>query len=469
MWCRWASSGAHAASGGAARRGRSMAHRWMVALALIVIGVIGLWAPDVMAAGAPGTEVGDMGEGRNVAIMLENMLNGLTAAFTPDISAAIGRTIVMSFVTMAIVWGGVQIVGGMDFVEAVVRLVKLVALAAVAMATFEPVPWLGGMSLGAAVQKMFMDAAGLEKALGNPAVAIAGKFLEVIFKMLDFNIMPPTLTGTWDKIDWIVSNPVHAIVGTLEVFGSVIAMGVAAALVVGEVFMADITMKLAIALAPVLAPWIMFAPTSFLFDAWLKTLLASGMAYFVASLVAKGADGFTAAAAAAVAGLSGATYSITSVMAVFGGLFLVSLIFVFVAGKVTDLAARLIAGGVLSGVSIQAFRQGVGALAATASSPGRAAGAAGRAAGGAGRAAALAAKLGAAGYYGAKGGAAGFSRGIGVGGKVGGAARGAFAAGGKGMKFDIGGAREAAKWAGGQSRPAKAGETKPSGAFSNLK
>jgi hypothetical protein len=50
------------------------------------------------------------------------------------------------------------------------------------------------------------------------------------------------------------------------------------------------------------APWIMFAPTSFLFDAWLKTLLASGMAYFVASLVAKGADGFTAAAAAADGG-----------------------------------------------------------------------------------------------------------------------------------------------------------------------
>jgi hypothetical protein len=142
------------------------------------------------------------------------MLNGLTEAFTPDISAAIGRTIVMSFVTMAIVWGGVQIVGGMDFVEAVVRLVKLVALAAVAMATFEPVPWLGGKSLGAAVQTMFLECSGAgDSAIGNPAVAIAGKFLEVIFKMLDFNIMPPTLTGTWDKIDWIVSNPVHAIRG----------------------------------------------------------------------------------------------------------------------------------------------------------------------------------------------------------------------------------------------------------------
>lgn len=424
MWYRWASNGADAASGSAARRERSMAHRWMMALALIVIGVIGLGAPEVMAAGVPETGVGDMGAGRDVADMLTSILKGMTEAFKPKISAAIGRTIVVSFVTMAIVWGGVQIVGGMDFVEAVVRLVKLGALAAVAMATFEPVPWLGGKSLGGAIQTMFLSASGLDSAIGA-AVSIAGQFLEVIFKMLDFNIMPPTLTGTWDKIDWVVSNPVHAFVGTLEVYGAVIAMAIAAALVVGEVFMADITMNLAIALAPVLAPWIMFAPTSFLFDAWLKTLLASGMAYFVASLVAKGAAAFTTAAATAMAGLNGATYSITSVMAVFGGIFLVSLIFVFVAGKVTDLAGRLIAGGVLSGISIQAFRQGVGALATTGGAAGRAASSAVR--GTAGGMAAVA------------GGVAGLRGGSGVLGKAGRMIVGAQAAGSAGLRLNAGG------------------------------
>lgn len=315
---------------------------------------------------------------------LNNMFKAIKETFNPKISTAVGKQIVAAFMVLGIVLGAVQIIGGMDFVEAVVRYCKLGALGLLALACFEPVGWLGGNTLGTALRDLFIDGgAAILADTKDPAVYMAFKFMEVFDKAINVAVIPPDITTWYGKLGFVLSNPVSTLIALVMVVLSAVVLLLAGMVVVSEVFMASISMDLALALTPVLAPWIMWRPTSFLFDAWLKTILASGMAFLVASLMGKGALVFVGEASKiAHPDQLGAAYSLSSVAAAYGGFFLLSLIFLFLASRVTGLAASMVRGGILSGVSIAEFRQGVGSLNSLASRGGSAARAGAAVAGG---------------------------------------------------------------------------------------
>lgn len=295
---------------------------------------------------------------------LNNMFRAIKSTFNPKISTGVGKQIVLAFLVLGIVLGSIQIIGGMDFVEAVVRYCKLGALGLLAVACFEPVGWLGANTLGAWLREMFIDGgAAILADTNDPPVYMAFKFMEVFDKAINVAVIPPDITTWYGKLGFVLSNPVSTLIALVMVVLSAVTLAVAGTVVVSEIFMASISMDLALALAPVLAPWIMWRPTSFLFDAWLRTILASGMAFLVASLMGKGALVFVGEAAKiANPDQLGKVYSLSSVAAAYGGFFLLSLVFLFLATKVTQLASSMIRGGVLSGISITEFRKGVGTL-----------------------------------------------------------------------------------------------------------
>ncbi len=317
---------------------------------------------------------------------LGNMFKEIKGIFNPDISDSIGKRIVMAFLVMGIVIGGVQIMGGMDAVEAIVRYVKFGALGLLAIACFSPVGWLGGETLGTLLRGLFIDTGlAVLTESKDPPVYMALRFMEVFDAAVSVPVIPPHITDWTDKLSFLLANPVQTTVGMIMVLLASVTLLLAGMIVIGEIFMASITMDLAIALAPILTPWIMWRPTSFLFDAWLKTILMSGMAFMIAALMGKGALAFVGEAAkiAPAAGIKpGESYSGYSIIAAYGGFFLLSLVFLFLATRVSSLAGGLIRGGMLSGVSIQEFRQGVGSLGGLASRSASPAPAAGGAIGG---------------------------------------------------------------------------------------
>jgi hypothetical protein len=320
---------------------------------------------------------------------LGNMFKEIKGIFNPDISDSIGKRIVMAFLVMGIVIGGVQIMGGMDAVEAIVRYVKFGALGLLAIACFSPVGWLGGETLGTLLRGLFIDTGlAVLTESKDPPVYMALRFMEVFDAAVSVPVIPPHISGWSDRVGFVLANPIETLVAMIMVVLASVTLLLAGMIVIGEIFMASITMDLAIALAPILTPWIMWRPTSFLFDAWLKTILISGMAFMIASLMGKGALAFVGEAAkiAPAAGVKpGESYTMFSIIASYGGFFLLSLVFLFLATRVSSLAGALIRGGILSGVSIQEFRQGVGSLGGLASrAASGAAPAAGAAAGAAG-------------------------------------------------------------------------------------
>lgn len=317
----------------------------------------------------------------NAGTALSRMFATLQETFRPKIGPELGTQIVAAFMVLGIVVGAVQVIGGMDFVEAVVRYCKLGALALIALACFQPVSWLEGNSLGMFLREQFIDGgAAMFAESKDPPVYLAYQFMKVFDKAISVNVIPSDLTVWYEKFGFILAHPIATLIALLMVVASAIVLAGVGALVVAEVFLAAISMDLALALTPILVPWVMWRPTSFLFDAWLKTILASGLGFLVASLLGKGSLAFVEVASTLADGLTyGKTYSIASVAAAYGGFFLISLIFAFLASKVIKLAESLIGGGVLSGFSIQAFRNGVGNLNRVAARGGAVARAAGKA------------------------------------------------------------------------------------------
>lgn len=289
------------------------------------------------------------------------------------ISASTGVNTIIALYTIGIAIGGIKIAGGMDLVEAVIEWVKLSLLASFALAAIMQMPWLQSMTgtqgtLGQVVQSAFISLGNQVFGSGGSdggALKAAGTFMQTIFRLLDVQLMPSELTGDWDKFVFLATNAHSAIAAVLMLFGTAVAMAVAGAIVVGEVFFALLSMDLAVAMAPLLVPWVMFKPLSFLFDAWLRTILVGGMTYVVASLIARGADAFANAMVAmsqGAFGKTGETVSFSSVAVAYSGMLLSALVFVFIAMKVNSLASTLISGSGVSGIGIAGFRQAVGGV-----------------------------------------------------------------------------------------------------------
>lgn len=167
-----------------------------------------------------------------------------------------------------------------------------------------------------------------------------------------------------------------------------LGLGVAAILV------AKFQMALAIALAPLLIPWIVFKPTEFLFSGWLNFFLKAGFGlvgiFAVSAVVLKGSD--------AMAAMITTTNSDMAGVMTFGVMAGMSLIFAYLMLKGADIGEGIIGGSATGIGQLSSVMKG-GAMGATGRMTGATTGAMGSAAkiGGAQAAGKIAGNMGATG------------------------------------------------------------------------
>jgi len=157
--------------------------------------------------------------------------------------------------------------------------------------------------------------------------------------------------------------------GLLMWFICMIAYIIAGAMILGEAVAADLTIQVALAFAPLMVPWLLFAPMRFLFDAWVKTLLVGGVGFLIALLFCCAMTAFANAASNALNATVGNSFESTKLIATFSPILLGSVVMIMIASKVMSFAHSLVSGGGMSGLSLDSFKMAVGTVSAAAAAP----------------------------------------------------------------------------------------------------
>jgi hypothetical protein len=258
--------------------------------------------------------------------------------------------------------------------------VRLSVLAGLALAAIQPQPWFAAMTgydtLGKAIEGGFyliMRWAAGAAHLGDLADTssmirtVANVVLTALFKMGEVQVFPAG-TSLWKAM----TNVTGLMVGLLMWFMCVVAYVIAGALVLGEAVAADLTIQIALAFAPLLVPWVLFAPLRFLFDAWLKTLLVGGVGFVIAILFCSGMAQFAASATQAMAQLPAESFINAQLIATFSPILIGSILMILMAGKVMSFANSLLSGAGMSGLSLGDFKNALTGTGAGVSGAGRA-------------------------------------------------------------------------------------------------
>ena len=165
---------------------------------------------------------------------------------------------------------------------------------------------------------LFLDKSGayyIVDTMDNLAAAIGGANMSTldsaiataadpIFKSIAAVVNQPRATeGATAKIsDWdipahlasIVASGASWMMGALAKVATVFVLIMAGVVMIGHIIMGFISVKLVLALAPVMVPFLMFKPLSWLFDGWLKFLLGACMLKVVVSFLLLVAAGLLA-------------------------------------------------------------------------------------------------------------------------------------------------------------------------------
>jgi hypothetical protein len=182
-------------------------------------------------------------------------------------------------------------------------------------------------------------------------------------------------SGLWNAI----TAPISSVAMLIFKIGVVLIMLMATALGVAAILVAKFQIALAIALAGLFIPWIMFKPTEFLFSGWLNFFLKAGFGlvgiFAVGAVVQAGALGLATMIPATTTDLAGVlTYAAMAGM---------SVIFAYLMLKASDIGEGLVGGSATGIGQLSSVAKG-----SAASSPGKMAGAAVGGVGSAGRVAA---------------------------------------------------------------------------------
>jgi type IV secretory pathway VirB6-like protein len=131
----------------------------------------------------------------------------------------------------------------------------------------------------------------------------------------------------------------------------------ATAIGLGVLFMAKFQVALAVALAPVMIPWLLWRPTEFLFSGWLSFLL-KGAFISVAVFAIEGAIRSSVAGMSNIAAM--AAPGVDSAMT-FGALALMAMLFAFLLLKSAEIGGGIISGAVSGIGGFQAISNGAAA------------------------------------------------------------------------------------------------------------
>lgn len=196
------------------------------------------------------------------------------------------------------------------------------------------------------------------------------------------------ITNIWNAdsptsgISALFSTPLQSFTMLLLRLGIMFLMLVAAGLGVAAILVAKFQIALAIAVAPLLIPWILFKPTEFLFSGWLNFFLKAGFGlvgvFAVSSVVAKGA--------AEMVNLIKSTDSSIAGIMTYAAMGAMTIIFTYLMLKGSDIGEGIIGGSATGIGQLTSVAKG-----SAASSPARMAGMAAKGAGSAGKVGAAAA------------------------------------------------------------------------------
>lgn len=199
----------------------------------------------------------------------------------------------------------------------------------------------------------FVLGAGLPKLPGvieSSVTSIAGLFGAGTTSNLETSLatnMLESASRVWDadKADAGILSTLTAPLSTFAILllriGVIFLILVGAGLGVAAILVAKFQMALAVALAPILIPWIVFKPTEFLFSGWLNFFLKSGFGlvgvFAVSAVVVKGSQSMTTLISNTSSDLAGVmTFVVMAAMTV---------IFIYLMLKGADIGEGIISGG----------------------------------------------------------------------------------------------------------------------------
>ena len=347
--------------------------RWLLVLGLLLTAGVAFAQgdPPITDPQAPQFQLGDA---------INGVVDALLGAFRQQVfSPSAGLRTVYALVTIMVAFSALRMgfLGDIGYTEMLVDWFKLAAIASVAVCAITPLDsliWLFGakITLGQAIENWFLSVAGLgQNVIGDGLKS----WMEVLKKLLNAPIIPPHVAAAniLSKGSWILTHCITLLGALIFQILAVIALGIAAIITVGHLLAAKILMSLAISMAPMLVPWILFRPLQFLFDAWLKTLITGGMLLVVGSFFTRAGMAFADSMNILTPKLDGADWETTSIMITFFGILLACLLFILIAQKLDGLARSLVSGSGISGFGLAQVKAAMSATGSVASAPAKAA------------------------------------------------------------------------------------------------
>lgn len=306
---------------------------------------------------------------RDVAAMIatgmDERLNALAASTTlmraRDIILGVGLAI-------GLFWTGLKtMVAGKGIGELLGEWVPILITAGVVTAFTTP----GTGSAGNQIAAMMDTIAGaITGSAGGAAVdtsTVRGVVESAVVTIFDviykINEIPTKSELSWTDIPASIGAvPVIIFAGIMKMVSSfIVAIGMCIYLAIA--IMAMVSIKLVIALAPVMVPFLIFKPTAWLFDSWLRFLLGAAMMKLVGAFMLSMTSGLMTSMAV-VAGkikadaLTGTTDTYAGDVVLFSALLLISVLAGLLMAQVPSIASGLLAGsaggagfGGLKGVS----------------------------------------------------------------------------------------------------------------------
>lgn len=309
-----------------------------------------------------------------------------------------GIRLIFSLLVLHIMAGGLMFwAGTTDMFDLVIKGIQLGIVGSLALASVTKSAWLGVMTgLGGEVTLTQAIMSGFDAlaVLAGPAgpwmdlsgsnrdgllfVHVVQGMLKTLTDLLNVPFYSPNSSVLEKAVN--VINPVMWIAAAYWI-ASILMYVLACGVMLLELIGAELTIKFATVFAPLLVPWVLFKPMSFLFSGWLRALLIGGMGFLVALLMISGFASFITEAGKIISTNTTDAYLLGSGAALtFLPVLLGCFIFFLLAPKANNIASALISGSGVDGIGLHTLGHAMKAANAMASAPKQLAGSASNAA-----------------------------------------------------------------------------------------
>jgi len=311
-----------------------------------------------------------------IADGIDSKLNSLSSS-----NALIGARDIILGVGLAIglFWTGLKtMVAGKGIGELLGEWIPILITAGVVTAFTAPGPLSVGVQISNTLDKV---AGAITMAASGTAVDTSSvrKVTESAVKTTYNTVVAIAQTSrnneaaSWGDVLAVLKNiPIAFFAGLMKIFASLVIV-VAMCVYMATAVMAMMSIKLVIALAPVMVPFLIFKPTAWLFDSWLKFLLGGGMLKLVGAFMLSMTGGLmaginTVAQKIKLDAEAGTVDSYAGDIVLFSSLFLIAILCSLLMAQVPSIASGLLAGsaGGSGFSSLKGVTQTLGAKSATA-------------------------------------------------------------------------------------------------------